>query len=330
MFPSGLPSFSLPDLSLAAALWPAALGIGLMSFTESIVGARAYWKEGDPRVNANQELLALGAANMAAAVFGGMAAGSGAAQTGVASRAGARSQLAQWAAAVVALSVLLVPTRAMAALPEAALGALVIAGGFIMIKPRQFAAIARVRRTELVWALVTVAGVVLIGTLEGVLIAVAISVLTLIYQANHPAVYAVAYNREQRVFRRAGEHEGDETLPGLLILRTEGRLMFTNVANAGDKMRALVEQEKPRVIVLECSGIPDIEYTALVLLAEAERRLRERGVTLCLAGVNPDLMPVLMRSPLAAAADPSRRFDNLHKVLEAWERGLMPAAETRS
>ena len=169
------------------------------------------------------------------------------------------------------------------------------------------------------WALVTVAGVVLIGTLEGILLAVVISVLTLIYQANRPPVYAVAYNREQRVFRRVGENEADETFPGLLILRTEGRLTFANAENAGDKMRALAEQANPRVIVLECSGIPDIEYTALVMLAAAEQRLRERGVTLWLAGVNPGLRPVLARSPLASAADPSRLFANLYKVLEAWD-----------
>ena len=91
-------------------------------------------------------------------------------------------------------------------------------------------------------------------------------------------------------------------------------------------MRALAEQAKPRVIVLECSAIPDIEYTALVALAAAEQRLRERGVTLWLAGVNPGLRPVLERSPLAARIPVV--FFNLHKVLEAWE--LMPPTENRS
>lgn len=137
----------------------------------------------------------------------------------------------------------------------------------------------------------------------------------------------MAYNREQRVFRRAGDHDGDETFPGLLILRVEGRLTFANAENAADKIRPVVEQSQARVIVLECSAILDIEYTALVALAAAERRLNERGVALWLAGVNPGLMPVLARSPLAAAADPSRQFADLHKVLEAWERGA-PQGET--
>ncbi len=327
-FPSGLPSLHLPDVSFVAALWPAAVGIALMSFTESITAARASWQQDDPPVSANKELVALGAMNSAAAVVGGFPADGAVSHTAIARQAGGRSQLAQWAGAATVVVTLLFLSRAIAALPAAVLGAVVLVISVGMVKPKDFMAIARVRRTELVWALVTVAGVVLIGTLEGILIAVVISVLTLIYQANRPPVYAVAYNREQRVFRRVGENEADETFPGLLILRTEGRLTFANAENAGDKMRALAEQAKPRVIVLECSAIPDIEYTALVALAAAEQRLRERGVTLWLAGVNPGLRPVLERSPLAVAADPSRVFSNLHKVLEAWE--LMPPTENRS
>jgi MFS superfamily sulfate permease-like transporter len=320
-FPPGLPSLSLPDVSLVSALWPAALGVALMSFTESVAAARMFWQSDEPPVSANQELFALGAANAAAAVIGGMAAGGGASQTGIAAQAGARTQVTQLLGAGCALITLLFLSTAIAGLPEAVLAAVVLLTGIEMVKPRQFAAIARVRRTELTWALATVAGVVLIGTLQGILLAVAISILMLIYQANHPPVYAVAYNREQRVFRRVGENEADETFPGLLIMRAEGRLTFANAENAGDKMRTLVQQSNPRVIVLECSGIPDIEYTVLVKLAEAEQRLNERGVTLWLAAVNPGLMPVLARSELVVAKDPSRLFANLHKALEAWERG---------
>jgi SulP family sulfate permease len=318
--PPGLPALTPPDWSLAPALWPAALGVGLMAFTESIAAARSAWQRDDAPVGANRELLAAGVANAAAGMVGGLPVSGGISQTAIVARAGARSQLAQWVGAAAVLLTLLLLSGAIDALPEAALGAVLLVAGVGMVKPEQFAAIARVRRTELMWALATVAGVVLIGTLEGILIAVVLSVLTLMYQANHPPVYEVAYNREQRLFRRVGENEQDETLPGLLIVRTEGRLLFTNAANAGDKMRALVAQSNPRVIVLECSAIPDVEYTALVALADAEQRLQERGVTLWLAGVNPGLMPVLARSTLAVAHDPGRLFPNLHKALEAWER----------
>jgi anti-anti-sigma factor len=226
-------------------------------------------------------------------------------------------------------------SRAIAMLPKPALAAVLVFVAASLVKPARFAQIARVRRMELVWALVTVAGVIVLGPLAGILLAVAVSVLTLIYQANRPPVYAVAYNREQRVFRKAGENEDDETLPGLLLLRVEGRLTFASAENVADKIRPLVEQSKARVVVLECSAILDIEYTALAALVAAEQRLRERGVTLWLAGVNPGVLPVLKRSSLAAASDPSRVFADLRQVVEAWERGAshserLESAEVRS
>ena len=319
-FPSGLPALQLPELSLVRTLWPVAFGVALMSFAESITAARASWRQDEPPVGPNQELLALGAANAAVAVVGGMPADGAVSHTAIARQAGGRTQLAQWFGAATVAAALLLPSRAIAALPEAVLGAVVLVVAFGMLKPQDFAAIARVRRTEFVWALLALAGVVLIGTLEGILIAVAISVLTLIYQASRPPVYAIAYNREQRVFRPAGENPNDETFPGLLILRAEGRLTFANAKNAGDKIRALVEESQPRVVVLECSAILDIEYTALVALAAAEQRLQQRGVALWLAGVNPGVLPVIARSSLEAATHPERLFMNLHRALEAWQR----------
>ena len=317
--PRGLPSLALPDLSLIAAVWPGALGIALMSFTESVAAARTFCERDDAPINANQELLAVGTANVASALVGGLPAGGGASQTAVADKAGARSQMAQWVNAAVVLVSVLFLARVIGLLPQAALGALILVAAFSMIQPETFRAIARIRHDELMWALVTVAGVIVIGTLNGILIAVAVSLLTLMYQANRPPVYAVAYNREKDIFRRAGEHEDDEMFPGLLMLRTEGRLTFANAANAAEKMQALVAKAKPRVIVLECSAIPDIEYTALVMLTEAEQKQRARSVSLWLAAVNPDLLKMIERTPLGAALGHERMFFNLRKALETWQ-----------
>jgi MFS superfamily sulfate permease-like transporter len=318
--PSGLPTLALPDLSLVLLVWPAALGIALMSFTESMAAARSFCARDDAPVNADRELAAIGAAGVASAFVGGLPAGGGASQTAVADKAGVRSQASQLVGAAVVLVTLLVLSPVIGQLPKAALGALILVAALSMVQPAAFRAIARVRRVELVWALVTLAGVVLIGTLQGILVAVAISVLTLMYQANHPPVYAVAWNRATRVFRRAGESAEDETFPGLLILRTEGRLTFMNAPRAAEGMKALVEEARPRVIVLECSAIPDIEFTALEMLAEAERNQRERGVTLWLAAVNPDLAAVIRRSRLGEALGQDRVFPNLHHALEAYLR----------
>jgi len=316
--PQGLPAFAWPDISLISRLWPAALGIALMSFTESVASSRTFLRKEDPAINPNQELVAIGAANIAASLLGGLPAGGGASQTAVNSRAGARTQISQLVTALVVVVCLLFLSRAIGLLPQAALAALVLVVSLSMIKPEHFRAISRVRKDELWWAIVTMAGVIVIGTLEGILIAVAISIVTLFYEANHPPVYAVAYNRQKNIFRRCGEEAKDETFPGLLMLRTEGRLMFANASFVADKMRALVEEFAPRVLVLECSAIPDIEYTALEMLTESQEKLRERGVALWLAAVNPDMYKIIERSPLGKILGKERMFFNLSKALETY------------
>jgi high affinity sulfate transporter 1 len=316
--PPGLPSVALPDLSLASVVWPAALGIALMSFTETMAAARAFRGPEDPPLDANRELVAVGAAGVASSFVGGMPAGGGTSQTAVTDKAGAKSQAAQIVGAAAVLATLLLLSRVIGGLPKAALGALIVAVAISMIKPAAFGAIARVRRMELAWALATLAGVVLVGTLDGILVAVAISFLTLVYQANHPPVYAVAWNRAKNVFRRAGESPDDETIPGLLILRTEGRLTFMNTERAFDQMRELIAHSNARVVVLECSAIPDIEYTALEMLAEGERKLREHGVTLWLSTLNPAVADVIRRTPLGATLGAGRVFPNLRIAVDAF------------
>ena len=316
--PAGLPTLALPDLSLVKLLWPSSLGIALMSFTEGTAGARTFRANDDPPVSTNSELVAVGAANLASAFVGGMPAGGGTSQTAVANGAGVHTQLAQWISAAAVLATLLVASRAIALLPQPALAAVMVVTAITMIKPATFYAIAAVRRDELMWSFATVVGVIALGTLYGVLVAVAISMLTLAYQANHPPVYAMAYNREKAIFRRAGEHKSDVTYAGLLMLRVEGRLSFANADNARDKIRDLVVSADPRVVVIECSGILDIEYTALLMLVDAERHMREAGCELWLAAINPGLLKIIERSPLGEALGKKRMFFNLDKALEAW------------
>jgi len=182
--PPGLPSLSLPDFSVAQNLWGAALGIGLMSFIESIAAAKAFARADDPPLNANRELLSLGAANLAGGFFGSMPAGGGTSQTAVNSRAGACSQTAGLVTASLVLVTLLLLSPVIALLPQFTLASVVIVTTLLMIKSADFRAIYRVRRPEFWWAVIAVFGVVLFGTLNGILVAVVVSVLTLMYQAN--------------------------------------------------------------------------------------------------------------------------------------------------
>ena len=171
--PPGLPAFEPPDLSLVRGLWPGALGIALMSFTESIAAARTFAKHGDPPCDPNQELLALGTANLGGSFFQAMPAGGGTSQTAVNSKAGARTQLAAIATAGVVIVTLLFLAPVVSLMPEATLGALVLVAAAGLIKVQEFRAIAGIRRIEFWLAIIAFAGVLLLGTLEGILLAVA-------------------------------------------------------------------------------------------------------------------------------------------------------------
>jgi SulP family sulfate permease len=206
-------------------------------------------------------------------------------------------------------------------LPQATLAAVVVVTTLPLLSTADFRSILRVRRTEFLWALAACAGVVLLGTLQGILVAIAISILTLFYQANHPAIYAVGRKPGTEVYRPlSGEQPGDEAIPGLLIVRTEGRMTFASAPQVGERLWALVDDANPKVMILECSAIPDFEYTALRALIGVEEKLRARGVALWLAALNPEALKVVQRSPLGQTLGHERMFFNLREAVKAYEK----------
>lgn len=109
-----------------------------------------------------------------------------------------------------------------------------------------------------------------------------------------------------------------ETSPGLLILRTEGRIYFANAQRIADKMAPLVQQARPKVVLLDCGAVPDIEFTALKMMIDAEERLRGMGISLWLARLNPAALEVVQRSPLGARLGRERMFFNVNRAVEAY------------
>jgi SulP family sulfate permease len=318
--PAGIPAPAPPDLSLTKNLWPGALGIALMSFTESIAAGRAFVRKGDPRPVPNRELIALGAANLVGSLFHSFPAGGGTSQTAVNFGAGARTQLAELMTVALVTATLLFLSPLISLLPLVVLAAIVVVTTLPLLSTADFHSMRRIRRTEFWWALAACAGVVFLGTLQGILMAIAISVLTLFHQATHPLVYGVGRKPNTETFRPlTGEHPEDETLPGLLILRTEGRMNFASAPQVGERMWAMVRETQPRVVILECSAVPDIEYTALRSMTAAEEKLQAEGITLWLAALNPEALKVVERSPLGRALGRERMFFNLRDAVKAFE-----------
>jgi high affinity sulfate transporter 1 len=315
--PSGLPKLTMPDLSLAQQLWPGAIGIALMSFTETIAVGRAFQAPDEPLPRANRELLATGAGNIGGAFFGAMPSGGGMSQTAVNRMAGARSQVAEvvTAAATVATMLFLAPMIAL--MPQATLAGVVIVYSVGLIKPAEFRAILRIRRTEFLWAFAAFAGVVLLGTLKGIIVAIIVSLVALSQQVADPPVYVLGRKRGTNVFRpRSPDHPDDEHFADILLLQLEGRLFFVNAERIADKIRPLIAEATPKFVVLDLAGVFDLEYSALKMLIEAERRSREVGVLMVLADLNPAVYETVRRSPLGATLGEERMFFNLELAID--------------
>jgi high affinity sulfate transporter 1 len=297
--PRGLPSITLPEFSLAKELWPGALGIALMSFTETIAAGRAFAGSEEPTPKANRELLATGLANAGGALLGAMPGGGGTSQTAVNRLAGARTQLSEVVTAVATLATMLLLAPLIALMPQATLAAVVIVYSIGLIKPQEFRAILGIRRTEFTWALAAFTGVVALGTLKGILVAIILSLVGLAYQVADPPIYVLGRKPGTNIFRpRSKEHPEDETFPGLLLIRLEGRVFFANAEHIADRLRQLIQDANPKIVAIDMSAVPDLEYTALRALSEGEKRFRAHGVLLWLVGLNPGVLRIVQRSGL--------------------------------
>ena len=320
--PSGLPSLVFPDPSIVAALWPGALGIALMSFTETAAAARAFAVSSDPPLKPNRELLATGLANAGGALLGAMPAGGGTSQTAVNRQAGAKSQVAELVTAGAALLIMLFLAGPMGMLPQATLAGVVIVYSVGLISLDGFRAVRKVRHLEFWWALAATLGVILLGTLKGILVAIIVSLVSMAQQLANPPVYQVARKRGTNVFRRVDEeHPDDETFPGLLMCRIEGRVFFANASRIGERLRQLAGETGAKVIMVHMGGVFDLEYTALKALIEGEARLRAEGVTVWLTNLTPAVLDVVQRSGLAETLGPERMHFNLESALAAFLKG---------
>lgn len=326
LIPQGLPSVTLPDPTLIEQLLPGALGIALMSFTESIAAGRAFADPGAPPISADRELIATGAANLAGAFFGAMPAGGGTSQTAVVRAAGGRSQAASLVTASAALATMLLLAPVLGLLPHATLAAVVIVYSVGLIQPAEFRAIRAVRRMEFRWALIAGLGVLVFGTLQGIVVAIVVSLVGLASQTARPRVSVIGRKRGADVLRPLSpEHPDDETFEGLLIVRPEGRLFFVNAQHVADQITALVRQYAPRVLAIDLSRVPDLEYSALEMLIERERRAAERGEVVWLVGMNPGVLEVVRKAGLDERLGRDRMLFNARAAIARYQ-ALQPTS----
>jgi len=320
LIPQGFPALTMPDPSLIAALVPGALGIALMSFTETIAAGRAFARPTDPPINANRELVATGAANLGGALFGAMPAGGGTSQTAVVRSAGGQSQKASLVTAGAAVATMLLLAPLLGLMPHATLAAVVIVYSVGLIQPTEFRAIRGVRTMEFRWALIACLGVLVFGTLKGIVVAIIVSMIGLASQTAHPRVSIIGRKRGADVLRPlTPEHPDDETFEGLLIVRPEGRLFFVNAQYVADRIHALVAEHRPRVVALDLSRVSDVEYSALQTLMEGEQRMTEAGTVVWLAAMNPGVLEVARRAGFDQRLGRERMLFNARAVIDRYQ-----------
>ena len=326
VIPRGLPAITVPDISLLYRLLPGALGIALMSFTETIAASRAFARPADPPVNANRELVATGAANLGGALLGAMPAGGGTSQTAVVRSAGGQSQKASLVTAGTAVATMLLFAPILGLMPNATLAAIVIVYSVGLIQPAEFRAIRSVRSMEFRWAVFACAGVLAFGTLKGIVVAIIASMIGLASQSANPRVSVIGRKRGADVLRPLSpEHPDDETFEGLLLLRPEGRLFFLNAQAVADRISALVAHYKPRVLALDMSRVPDLEYSALQVLIQREKSTTESGVVCWLVGLNPEVLAMVRNTDLDERLGRERMLFNARDAIQRYQ--ALQAAE---
>jgi sulfate permease, SulP family len=276
----GLPTFALPDLDGVGRLLPAAAGIALMSFIESISAARAFAARTDPPVDADRELLALGAANLAGGLFQAYPAGGGTSRTAVNDGAGARTQVAELVTAAMAVLTLTLLASLLADLAQPILGAIVLVAAIGLVNLAPLRRIRSVRQRDFWLGLVALGGVLTFGVLRGVLVAVLISLLVLLHELDHPRIVA------------------GQLAPGLLVVRPKGRLFFANARRVCEHIAAIAADRRPppRVVLLDLGAVNDLDVTALDRLADLAEDLHGQGMVLWVAAPSQRPLEMLRRA----------------------------------
>ena len=303
--PRGLPMPGLPVLAaadLTALVIPAA-GLALVGLAESLSAARLFAAEGGYRIDTDQEFVATGAANLASGLFGGLGVAGSLSKTAAVVRSGGSSQVVSLTAAGLSLAVLVLFAPALSGLPRAVLSAVVIHAVWGLMDVPALRRYARIRRNDLVAALGALLGVVLLGTLAGLLVAVGLSLLGLVYRASRVEVEPIGrIAGEKAAWGSLERHPERATVPGLLILRLTTPLFWVNAAAVEERIVAAVDAAPDtRALVLDLEATDQLDTTSTDMLHHLLSRLQRRGVELYLVRVMYRARVVLKRSGLREA-----------------------------
>lgn len=318
--PGGLPGFSIPELdgSALGSLTAAAVAITLVGFMESIAVAKVYARRHRYEIDPNQELFALGMANVTSGLFGGYPVTGGFSRTAVSDSAGTKTPLASIVAAGLIVVAVLFLTPVFSLLPQAALGATIIVAVLNLIDVKEMRHIARVKRSDLIGLGISFLATLVLGIERGMLVAIVASMLVVFARMSKPHSATLGRIPDSTSYRNIDRFPEAEVTPGVEVIRIDAALSFVNAQHVKRLCvgRAAGLDEASRVLVLDCSGINDIDATGADVLGEIITELDEAGVTLHLADVKGPVRDVLRRAGLWDRLD-GRVHATPHQAMQA-------------
>ena len=322
--PAGLPVPDWPAVSgdMLGDLVAPALGIAVVAFSDNVLTARAFASRRGEEIDPHAELRALGVCNLVAGMFRGFPISSSGSRTALADAAGARTQVYSLVVLGVLATALVFGGGVMAAIPSAALGALVVFAATKLVDVAEFGRLARFRRSELVIALATTAAVVVFGVLNGVLVAIGLSVADLLRRLAH------AHDSVQGLVPGLpGMHDIDDypaatVVPGLLVYRYDAPLFFANAADFRRRALAAIEDspQPVRWFLLNAESNVEVDLTALDALEQLRTECERRGIVFAMARVKQDLRDALAAAGLLDRIGPDRIFMTLPTAVAAYRQ----------
>ncbi len=322
--PRGLPSLGVPhvDSHAVAALMAAAAGLLLVIFSESLGAADTFATKYGYEIDSNQELIALGVANLGSGLLGGLAGGGSLSQSAVNEGAGARSEMSPIVAAALILVTVLLLTPLFKNLPEAVLAALIIHAVSHLWKIAEFRRYRVQRPVEFWLGLATLVGVITIDVLPGLVIGVVAMLVLIIYHASRPEVAVLG--RVPGVAGAFGDidrHPDYEPIPGLIILRLDTPLFYANAAPVRDRIKRLVgaHTPPPRAVIIEGGATARIDITTAEMLRQLVATLRGAGIELALADVRQPVIDMARRSGLLEEIGRHRIFHTVEAAVQALD-----------
>lgn len=323
--PSGLPHLVSPnfDITILRELAPGALAIVLVGYAESLGAAKAAAIESGSDIDANQELVAHGPANILSGLFGGFLVVGSLSKTSVAMAAGARSQLANLVAAVFCLLTLVVLTPLFRNMPQPTLAAIVIAAMLHLTKPRYLRDLFVRSRWAFMIAMIVFVAELTLGVMQGIALGVALSLLILIYLTSHPHGAVLGQLPGSEAYRDVRRHpEEARTFPGLLIWRVGGDLFFASIGHIETALKRSLAQIRPPVehVLLDFSSVNYIDVSACDELISFIKELKNQRVTVAFARVRDPVRQHMQLGKIEAVVGPADFYERITDGVTAWQR----------